>query len=591
MSGMESVLQLVDERADDLDAPLESEIRPLKGQSEPDAGVAAARRGNALFAAVLRQSPLYLYVKEVTPTESRTVRASDNIGELTGVPAAQMVGRTMEGLFPADFAAAITRDDWDVVSSGQVRMLEESLRGRIYQTIKFPLAVGDETLLAGYTLDITAQRAAEDALRRAEDAQRRAEDAQRRAQDSQRQAEDAQRRAEDSQRALEQLMLQARRREGLSILATGISQQLNDLLTTARGNLELARAGASPAVDALLAEAEDAVRQAAGVSGSIVTSLGHARTERQPRHLGVELATMLPLLRAAAPPGVNIVLEDGSAPPICAVDAAAFQRLVVVLVTNAWEAIGARGGTVRIGMQSVAAPADGGGAAEAAKEGAWARLEIRDDGPGMDRETRAQAFERLFTNKPLGHGLGLRLAQRIVAAHGGVLTLDSAPGLGTTVRGYFPECTTAKAALPLGEAREPEPAQGAHQGAPAGAVLLVDDAPAVRRANRRMLSRLGLEVIEVGSGAAALEAFATRGAEIGSVLLDLNLPDMDGWRVLASLRHLRPDVFVVVASGYELARLRHGFRDDHPDGWLQKPYPLADLAALFAPTRALLAPA
>ncbi len=577
MSGTDSVLQLVEAGADDLDAPLESEIRPLKGQSEFDAEVAPARRGNALFAAVLRQSPVFLYVKEVTPTASRTVRASDNLRELTGIPAAQMIGRTMEELFPAEFAAAITRDDWEVVSSGQVRMLEERLRGRVYQTVKFPLVVGDETLLGGYTLDLTAQRAAEEAQRRAEDAQR--------------QAEDAQRRAEDAQRALEQQLLQAKRREGLSVLAAGISQQLNDLLASAQGNLELARVEASPAVDALLAEAGDALRQAAGVSGSIVTSLGQARTGRQPRHLGVVLSTMLPHLRAAAPPGVRVVLEEGSAPPICAIDMADFQRLVVLLVTNAWEAIGAGGGTVRLCLRSVAAPADDGDATTAASEGAWARLEICDDGPGMDRETRALVFERLFTNKPLERGFGLRLAQQIVGAHGGVLTLDSAPGLGTTLRGYFPECAAGKTAVAAGEPRGPQGGPGAHTGAPAGAVLLVDDTPAIRKANRRMLSRLGLEVIEVGSGTEALEVFAAQGEQIGSVLLDLNLPDMDGWRVLASLRHLRPDIFVVVASGYELAKLRRGFRDDYPDGWLQKPYRLADLAALFAPTRTLLAPA
>ena len=113
-------------------------------------------------------------------------------------------------------------------------------------------------------------------------------------------------------------------------------------------------------------------------------------------------------------------------------------------------------------------------------------------------------------------------------------------------------------------------------------MLVVDDDAGMLRASARMLRRLGLEAVTVASGEAALAAFAAPGAVIASVLLDLSMPGLDGWEVLAALRLLRPSLHVVVASGYDVARLREEPREVQPDAWLQKPYKLAELAALYA---------
>jgi two-component system, cell cycle sensor histidine kinase and response regulator CckA len=126
------------------------------------------QQGHELLSLFICHSPVYAYIKEVTPTESRVLQASENFEQMVGIPGSKMVGKTMAELFPADLAAKITADDWAVVSKGDVLKVDEDLNGRHYTTIKYPIVQGRKTLLAGYTLDITERRQSEAALRERE---------------------------------------------------------------------------------------------------------------------------------------------------------------------------------------------------------------------------------------------------------------------------------------------------------------------------------------------------------------------------------------------------------------------------------------
>lgn len=128
----------------------------------------ALRRNDELWAVFMRHSPIYVYIKAVTPTESRVIRASENYRDMIGIPGSLMVGKTMEELFPPEMAAKFTADDWRVVSSGEVLSLDEDLENRSYVSVKFPIVLGDRTLLAGYTIDITDRKRTEQALRESE---------------------------------------------------------------------------------------------------------------------------------------------------------------------------------------------------------------------------------------------------------------------------------------------------------------------------------------------------------------------------------------------------------------------------------------
>lgn len=129
----------------------------------------ALRESNELFSLFMKHSPVYAYIKTVTPTESRVLQASENYQEMIGVPGSDMVGKTMEDLFPPDLAASITVDDWTVVSNREVLKIDEELNGRSYTSIKFPIVKGDATLLAGYTIDITEIKQVEENLKESEE--------------------------------------------------------------------------------------------------------------------------------------------------------------------------------------------------------------------------------------------------------------------------------------------------------------------------------------------------------------------------------------------------------------------------------------
>jgi PAS domain S-box-containing protein len=123
---------------------------------------------NALLSLFMKHSPIYSFIKQVTPTESRVLKASENYKDMTGIPGSEMTGMTMQELFPPKFAKKITEDDWAVASDGKVLRLEESFNGRDYDTFKYPILLGNKNLLAGYTIDITERKRFEQILRESE---------------------------------------------------------------------------------------------------------------------------------------------------------------------------------------------------------------------------------------------------------------------------------------------------------------------------------------------------------------------------------------------------------------------------------------
>lgn len=126
----------------------------------------ALRKSEELLTLFMKYSPIYAFIKEVTANQSRVLRASENFSEMIGVAGSQMEGKNMYELFSPEFAAKLTRDDWETASQGKILVLDEELNGRSYTTIKFPIPVTGRNLLAGFTIDDTERKRAESELKR-----------------------------------------------------------------------------------------------------------------------------------------------------------------------------------------------------------------------------------------------------------------------------------------------------------------------------------------------------------------------------------------------------------------------------------------
>ena len=127
------------------------------------------RETNEIFSLFLRYSPVHVYIKEVDPVSSRLLRISQTYGvTLDNSPPEKLIGKSMEEIFPPEFAARASADDRRVVESGVALQTEETLDGRTYSTIKFPIRQGGKTLLAGYSIDITERRQMIETLRESE---------------------------------------------------------------------------------------------------------------------------------------------------------------------------------------------------------------------------------------------------------------------------------------------------------------------------------------------------------------------------------------------------------------------------------------
>jgi response regulator RpfG family c-di-GMP phosphodiesterase len=138
-----------------------SRLEAKHGQAEED-----LRESKELLSLIMQNSPIYTFLKQVTPRESRMLMASENHLELFGIPGSRMTGKTMEQIFPAEIAARMSAEDHSVIDSGEAIRINEEINGRSYTTFKFPIILGEKKLLAGYSVDVTETRRAEAEIHR-----------------------------------------------------------------------------------------------------------------------------------------------------------------------------------------------------------------------------------------------------------------------------------------------------------------------------------------------------------------------------------------------------------------------------------------
>ncbi|HET6577200.1 MAG TPA: response regulator, partial [Gemmatimonadales bacterium] len=253
--------------------------------------------------------------------------------------------------------------------------------------------------------------------------------------------------------------------------------------------------------------------------------------------------------------------------PAITADPTQVRQVVMNLITNASDALGdAPGGiTLRTGLVRDAS---------ANESHPFVFLEVSDTGCGMDTDTLQRIFDPFFSTKFTGRGLGLAAVMGIVESHHGHVRIRTAPGDGTTFRILFPAVLDSADSAPR---RISVP-----QWRGRGTVLVVEDEEGVREVVGRMLERLGFEVITAEDGIEALGRLDHHEGAMAAVLLDLSMPRMGGPEVLQQIRERRPELPVVLMSGYteqEVASKLLG-----PEGaaaFLQKPFLPEDLTSVL----------
>jgi PAS domain S-box-containing protein len=379
----------------------------------------------------------------------------------------------------------------------------------------------------------------------------------------------------DERKRSEARLREAQKLESLGLLAGGVAHDFNNLLVGVIGNASLARDMLPPSHPAV--ELLDGViktgEQAAHLTRQMLAYSGKGKFVVEALDLSSLIPEMAGLVRTSISKKIAMHLDlEENLPPIQA-DRGQMQQVFMNLALNAAEAIGSQEGliAIRTGVQDVN-ERYGKAHPESAElpPGKYIFLEVRDTGCGMDDATRARIFDPFFSTKFMGRGLGLAAVAGILRGHKGAITVSSAPGKGS--------CFTVLFAAAEGTSRN-RPAAApkvALQGS--GVVLVVDDEKLVREMVKKALEQYGYTVLLADSGFAAVDLLKTYCGDIALVVLDLSMPRMGGEEALRELRKIRPEVKVLVSSGYSEAETMTFFSGQPVSGFIQKPYTGSGLA-------------
>ncbi|MBX3213067.1 MAG: response regulator [Labilithrix sp.] len=349
-----------------------------------------------------------------------------------------------------------------------------------------------------------------------------------------------------AQRRLQRELHHREKLQSLGLLAGGVAHDLGSFLAVVQTNGALAEAADRDGrqVSPFLREIRQACDKAAGLCARLLAAAGQAPMTRTRIELGAMVEEIVSLFQPSLPPTVSVLWTAEPRVVVCG-DAAALQPLVMNLITNASDAIGSRSGHIMIEVGTVEHTAETLARLEPGGDlepGRAAFIRVSDDGSGMDERTRARMFDPFFTTRSAGHGLGLPSVLGTVRAHGGAIRVESAKGVGTTITVYLPEERREPTAL----ARSEDPRPGSRL------VLVADDEPSLVRSLTLMLASAGFETLEARDGEKAV-ALVERRADIAAALLDASMPVMGGAEAAQRIRALRPELPIVMMSGYSRA--------------------------------------
>jgi PAS domain S-box-containing protein len=373
-------------------------------------------------------------------------------------------------------------------------------------------------------------------------------------------------------RRLQERVRQAEKMEALGQLAGGVAHDFNNLLTAISGYCALAR-DTTPGPSEELEQIARAAERAGELTGKLLAFSRRQELRLSELDLGEVAGELVPLLRRLIGEHIKIALKHDGGPARVLADRAQLEQVIINLAVNARDAM-PTGGTLTIETHCHHGSGRFARADDTTQRRATVELVVSDTGVGIAPEIAERVFEPFFTTKPAGYGTGLGLAtvHGIVTQSDGEVRIESQLGTGTSVAVTLPAATVPRSrdatrTGTLGELRGDE------------TVLVCEDEPAVLALLERLLVRHGYTVISAGHPARALEHAHAHAGRIDAVVADIVMPDMLGTELAARLTVERPQLRVLLISGYTAEAL--GDAADLPAGsaFLEKPFRNRELLA------------
>ena len=351
--------------------------------------------------------------------------------------------------------------------------------------------------------------------------------------------------AEEKRKQLEEQLHQAQKMETLGTLAGGIAHDFNNILQAIRGYADMSMDEVPPKSQAYadLQEVMKATNRGKKIVQKILAFSRREAHEPRPLRIHPILREALNLLRATLPTTIDLRQELKRECGTVLGDSGQIHQVVMNLCTNSFQAMRKNGGLLMVSLEKVVSDDEFLQSHPKLNEQEYVQLTVSDSGEGMDQTTMARIFEPFFTTKNVGEGtgLGLSVVHGIVTSHKGDVTVESEPGQGATFRVYLPviESAAEKARKSAGRIA------GGHE-----RILLVDDDRVVISVIKRLLDRSGYDVTTRSGGVESLETFRGHPDDFDLVITDQTMPKMTGMKLAGELLNIRPDLPIILISGF-----------------------------------------
>jgi len=350
---------------------------------------------------------------------------------------------------------------------------------------------------------------------------------------------------EQEKEKLQAQLIQAQKMKAIGTLAGGIAHDFNNILSAVIGYAELLvmKIPKESDLQADLNEIYKAGNRAKKLVKQILAFSRQKERERirvQPAFIFKEAIKML---RSSIPTGIEIRQNiDPNSGTILA-DPTQLHQVIMNLCTNAYHAMSEESGILEISLTTAEIDSSEKCISKDLHPGSYVKLTVSDTGSGITPQVRDRIFEPYFTTREIGEetGLGLSLVHGIVKGCGGVIVVESEPGVGSTFHVYFPRLK--KEAAPVQEMEEMVP--GGHE-----RVLLADDESSIRTLAKRILEQKGYKVKVASDGVEALELFKAGPDEFDLVVTDMGMPKMNGLQLSKEIRKIRSGIPIVICTGY-----------------------------------------